>query len=118
MANNQQDRAFFEALGRRIAELRKAQGLTQAELARNLGIAQQTLNCYESGTRRMPLSTVPALAKELAVPPESLLGEEFASAKRGPAPKFQQQLERLGRLPRTKQRVVSEMLDAYLKQAS
>ena len=38
--------------------------------------------------------------------------------KRGPAPKFQQQIERLGQLPKAKQKVVMEMLEGVLSQAS
>ena len=37
--------------------------------------------------------------------------------RRGPTPKLQQQVERLSRLPRTKQRVVIEMLEGLLAQA-
>jgi hypothetical protein len=41
---------------------------------------------------------------------EELLGEESAAAakKRGPAPKLQQQMERIQRLPRTQQRFVMQ----------
>jgi len=49
---------------------------------------------------------------------EGLLGVKPASAKRGPTPKLLQQLERINRLPRAKQRFVTEMLDAVLSQAS
>jgi hypothetical protein len=38
-------------------------------------------------------------------------------AKRGPTPKLQRQLERLSRLPKAKQKFVSEMLDTVLQQA-
>ncbi len=48
MATN--DRGFFVELGKRIAQLRKDQGLTQQTLAAQLGIAQQTLAHYEGGT--------------------------------------------------------------------
>ncbi|MGH8671734.1 MAG: hypothetical protein ACREUA_06825, partial [Burkholderiales bacterium] len=41
-----------------------------------------------------------------------------ANGKRGPTPKFQKQLDRISRLPRTKQRGVMEMLDEALAQAS
>jgi len=41
-----------------------------------------------------------------------------APTKRGPAPKVQQQLEQLARLPKAKQRVVSEVLDSLLSQAN
>ena len=42
----------------------------------------------------------------------------FLPGKRGPAPKFQKQLERIAQLPRAKQRVVIEMLDGVLAQAN
>ncbi len=112
------DQAFFKAVGARIASLRKEQGLTQAQLGDLLGISQQAMNSFEKGRRRVPLSALPALTKALGVSTETLLGQRPASGKRGPAPKLQQQLERLSRLPRTKQRFVSEMLDTVLKQTS
>jgi hypothetical protein len=50
---------------------------------------------------------------------EELIGKkDVQPAKRGPAPKLQQQIERIQRLPRSKQRFVIEMLDTVLAQAS
>ncbi len=115
---SKQDRAFFVALGRRIEELRKSQGLTQMQLADALGVAQSTINAYEKGTRRVQVSALPNVARLLGVSLEELVGETPKPGKRGPPPKLQQQLERLSQLPRAKQRVVSEMLDGVLKQAS
>jgi hypothetical protein len=40
-----------------------------------------------------------------------------SQSKRGPAPKIQQQLERVSQLPRARQRMVSEVLDSLLAQA-
>ncbi len=37
--------------------------------------------------------------------------------KRGPTPKLQRQLERVSRLPKAKQKFVSEMLETVLQQA-
>ncbi|MGH8050191.1 MAG: hypothetical protein ACREPB_05975 [Arenimonas sp.] len=46
------------------------------------------------------------------------MGDTQASArKRGPAPKLQQQLEQLSRLPRARQKLISEVLDSMLAQA-
>lgn len=118
MALSKQDHAFFVALGARIAELRRDRGLTQVQLAEALGLSQPAINAYESGERRVPLSAVPVLTKTLGVSTETLLGQRPAPGKRGPTPKLQQQLERLSRLPRTKQRFVIEMLDTVLKQAN
>ncbi|MDX1487525.1 MAG: helix-turn-helix transcriptional regulator [Acidiferrobacterales bacterium] len=57
-----QDKRFYQALGKRIAERRKAQGLTQVELAERLGISQQTLAHYEVGRLRVAVAMLPALA--------------------------------------------------------
>lgn len=47
----------------------------------------------------------------------TLLGESAtATKKRGPAPKLQQQVERLAQLPKAQQRVVMQMLDGVLAQ--
>jgi len=114
----QDEKVFFKQLGARIAELRKNNGLTQIQLADLLGIAQQVVASYEIGRRRVPVSMLPTLAHVLAVTVETLIGEEAKPVKRGPSPKLQQQLERIGRLPKTKQRFVIEMLDTVLQQAS
>jgi transcriptional regulator with XRE-family HTH domain len=111
-----QYKRFYQMLGKRIAERRKAQGLTQVELAERLGVSQQTLAHYEVGRLRVAVAMLPALAKELAVPVEDLVGMPATKAKRGPAPKLQQQIEQIQQLPRTKQRFVMQMLDTVLQQ--
>jgi transcriptional regulator with XRE-family HTH domain len=118
MAISQDERGFFVELGSRIARLRKDSHLTQVQLAETLGVSQPTMNAYELGQRRVPVSALPALARTLGVGVEELLGESStATKKRGPAPKFQQQVERLARLPKAQQRMVMQMLDGVLAQA-
>lgn len=112
------DEHFFKALGSRIAELRKEQGLSQQALADELGIAQQTLAHYEVGRARMPVSLLPELARFFGVGTDDLLGLRTGSAKRGPAPKLQQHLQRISRLPKPKQRAVMDVLEAMLAQSS
>jgi transcriptional regulator with XRE-family HTH domain len=118
MAISQDEREFFVELGSRIARLRKDSHLTQVQLAETLGVSQPTMNAYELGQRRVPVSALPILARTLGVGLEELLGESSeATKKRGPAPKFQQQVERLARLPKAQQRMVMQMLDGVLAQA-
>ena len=96
----------------------KPSTLTQVHLADLLGTSQQTVTAYENGTRRVPITTLPLLAKALDVSIEDLIGGDAKrSGKRGPAPKIQQQLERVSQLPRARQRMVSEVLDSLLAQA-
>lgn len=116
---------FYEQLGRRIAERRKALGITQVKLAETLGIAQQTMAHYEAGKVRFAAALLPVLAETLNLGIEELIGaaskaaaKKGASSKRGPAPKIQQQLEHLSTLPKAKQRVIVQVLDSMLAQAS
>ena len=111
------DEQFFKALGARVAELRKEQGLSQQALAEQLGIPQQTYANYEVARARVPASMLPQLARIFGVGVDELLGLRNGTGKRGPAPKFQKQLERIAQLPRTQQRVVIQMLDGVLAQA-
>jgi hypothetical protein len=72
-----------------------------------------------SASAVVPVSLLPQIAEALAVSLEELIGKkDVQPAKRGPAPKLQQQIERIQRLPRAKQRFVIEMLDTVLAQAS
>lgn len=107
------DKQFVKELGRRVAQLRQEADLSQQALADHLGIAQQTLAHYEGGRLRLPVVLVPKLAQFFGVPTDALLRVPSARApgKRGPPPRFQQQLERLQRLPKARQKLILELLD-------
>jgi transcriptional regulator with XRE-family HTH domain len=99
--------------------LRKDQGITQVQLAEDLEVSQQTVNSYETGRRRIPVSMLPRIAKRLGVAVEILIGDDSTASarKRGPAPKLQQQMDRITRLPKTQQRFVMQVIDSVLAQA-
>jgi transcriptional regulator with XRE-family HTH domain len=109
------EKAFFRTMGERIAGSRKALGMTQAQLADDLGVAQQVVASYEVGRHRVPASFLPRLARALAITVADLVGEEGAPSRRGPAPKLLQQVERIQRLPKAQQRFVMQMIDAALQ---
>ncbi|MDC6175960.1 XRE family transcriptional regulator [Ralstonia solanacearum] len=114
-----QHELFFKELGERVAEARKAHGLTQQQLAEALGIAQQTLAHYEVGRARLPASMLTTLARLLTLSLDELMGEpiHLCSGKREPMSRLQQQIAAIEQLPKTKQQFVSQMLDAVLAQA-
>ena len=120
MAMNAKDESFFKALGVRIAQARKDQGLTQQQLADQLGIPQQTLANYEVARARLPASMLPVLAHLLTLSLDELIGNPLPKrrGKRGPMSRLQQQIEAVEQLPKTKQQFVSQMLDTVLAQAS
>ena len=117
VAISQDEREFFVVLGARIAQLRRDSRITQVQLAETLGISQSTVNAYELGHRRVPVSTLPLLARTLGVSVEALIGEEPSmTRKRGRAPKLQQHLERISALPKPRQRAVMDVIEAMLAQ--
>ncbi|WP_054114283.1 helix-turn-helix domain-containing protein [Marinagarivorans algicola] len=111
-----QDKTFYQQLGKRIAEQRKARGLTQTELAEILGISQQTMAHYEGGRLRVALSMMPSLSQALDVMMSDLMEEQITTpSKRGPQSKLQLQIEQVHSLPRAKQKFVSEMLETVIQ---
>ncbi len=119
VALSKEERAFFAALGGRIAQLRKEQGITQVQLAEQLGVSQQTITAYEVGRRRIQVSALPVIAQALGVAVETLVGETpTATRKRGPAPKLQQQMDRITQLPKARQQFVMQVIESMLAQAA
>jgi DNA-binding XRE family transcriptional regulator len=56
----------------RLAELRRAAGLTQAQLARRAGLPRETVARLEGSRRRASATSATALAQALAVAPDEL----------------------------------------------
>lgn len=112
------DRLFYQQLGQRIAQFRKAQNLTQQQLADLLGVAQQTLAHYETGRLRIAVAALLPLAETLEVSVEDLLEDQPANdkCKRRPVSKLQRQIEQVSQLPRAKQRFVMDMLATLIQQ--
>ncbi|MDQ0625873.1 helix-turn-helix domain-containing protein [Paraburkholderia graminis] len=102
-----------------MSQFRKARGITQVQLATALGVSQQTYQSYEVGRRRIQVSALPVVARALSVSLEDLFGESDSPSrsKRGPAPKWQKQIEAIAQLPKAKQQFVAQVLDSVLAQA-
>jgi len=84
-------------------------------MAAALGITQQRYASYEAGTRRIQVSMIPALAQALMTGTDALLSTPAKlPPKHGPTLKFQQHLERIGRLPKAEQRIILQMLEGVL----
>ena len=116
-AMSQDEKVYFKALGARIAQRRNELELMQVQVGEALGVAQQTYASYEVGRRRIPVSLLPALARTLKTDINTLLGETAKTlSKRGPAPKFQQHIERISRLSKPQQRIVIQVLESLLAQ--
>lgn len=63
------------AMGQRIQELRKAEGLTQEQLAQKIGVSMAAIRNYENGLREPNSKAMAALERYFKVSGEYLRGE-------------------------------------------
>ena len=71
--------------GKRIKEIRKANGLTQKELSEKLGTSQQNLAQYENGKRQPKFETLRRIAKALDVGLDEFMSDTELSLFEGMA---------------------------------
>jgi len=105
-------------LGARLAELRKAAGLTQMELAELVDESQQNIAYWEQIDKPPRSDAIPKLAKVLGVRAEELLTLEKATPLRrgGPVGKVRLLFEEVSRLPRQQQNKIVEFVSAVVSQ--
>jgi len=63
-----------QKFAKKVAELRKEKGLTQAELAEKLSLSPQAISKWENGESLPDITTLPLLADILGVTIDELLG--------------------------------------------
>ena len=92
--------------GMRLAELRKAAGLSQYELARYVGVPQPNIAFWEQSEKPPRSDVLPKMAEALGVTVENLLIVDSPSAKaraaKGngrPAGKVREVFDRVSKLP-------------------
>ena len=103
------------AFGQRLVALRKAQGLTQVQLADALATTQRVISYYETEAELPPAAAIVPLARLLQVSTDELLGLE----PRRPAEREQPQQQRLWKrfqkmeaLPTKDQRAVIRLINS------
>ena len=118
----QADKDFYSELGQRIADARKKAGLTQAILSEQLKVGKQTFAHYESGHLRTPVWHLRRIAEILDLSYDTLIDGEPITAsrsKRGPRSIMENMFLQAAELPRHRQKVIQEVLEAMLqKEAS
>jgi len=64
-------------LGQRISDYRKIKGLTQGDLAKNIGISRPSLAQIELGNRRIDVFELQSIASVLGLSPDQFLSSDF-----------------------------------------
>jgi transcriptional regulator with XRE-family HTH domain len=69
--------SLYDLLGKRIAAERRARGITQADLARAVGLTRTSMTNIEAGRQRPPLHVTVALAQALGLELSELLSSTY-----------------------------------------
>lgn len=103
-----------QEIGQRLRALRLARGMTQVQLAQVLGIPHTNVSGIERGARGITIQQLVKLARALHVPPAEILDGYPTKKSRTPNGHLPRRFERIRGLPRAKQRVLHEIIDAFL----
>jgi len=107
-----------ESVGQRIARLRKQAGLSQAELAKKIGIIQVLVSDYELDKLRVHAEMLARFAKTLGVSADELVGLKHGSTNgHNLSRKVVRRMQQIETLPRRHQRALLQTIDTYLKGA-
>lgn len=101
---------------RKLTELRHAHNLTQPELAEALGCTREMIAYYESRSPNPTLDVIRMFADFYQISTDELIYEiEQEQKKAGQKSKLERQFEVLQTLPKSKQKLISDMLEGALK---
>lgn len=103
--------------GARLHAAREAKGLSQAQVADKLGIAQQSYAAWERRDVALRADQLQQLADVLGVGADQLLGQAPKPARAaGPVGRLRQVFESASKLPRHQQAKVAEFVEAFVAQ--
>lgn len=101
----------------RLVALRKAAGLSQAELAKLVRVSPKSIGYWETSAIPPRSDVLPRLAKALGVRVEDILGDQPVEPRRpGPVGKLQQVFEQALILPRRQQDLVAKFVATLVEQ--
>lgn len=112
------ERQNEETVGERLARIRRERGITQAELAARLGLAQPNVSDYERGILRLNADLILKLTDILKISADELLGlREPKTTRTVKDRRLARRLEEIQRLPRRDQEALLRTIDAFLQKA-
>lgn len=102
--------------GARLAQMRKAAGYTQVELAAEIGVSQRNIAYYEGQTEHPPGSLLPTLAQALGVTIDELMGvTPIRKAAKTGSSRLQRRLAQIEKLDAREKRQILQFLDTFIE---
>ncbi len=120
MQRRTETREDQEAIGERLARIRRERGITQVELAKELSVAQPVLSDYERGELRLHGQLIIDLTRILGVTADELLGLETPKRSKAPLSNrgLLKRLQDIDRLPKRDQQALYRTINAFIQRAS
>jgi transcriptional regulator with XRE-family HTH domain len=106
-----------DTLGQRIAKFRKKKGLTQVELAEQMGLIQSLVSDYERDVIRPHPEMLARLALALEVSTDQLIGLQKSTKGDEPDLKMVRRLKKIQQLPPSQQKTLLKTIDTFIKGA-
>lgn len=108
-----------KAIGQRLKDLRLRRGMTQVEVARELGINQSAVSEYEKGQIRMHAALIAGFASVLQSSADEILGiEELKQSSHIKDRRFVRRLEKVDKLSKRDRQSLLGTIDAFLSKVS
>jgi len=103
----------------RLADLRKASGLSQQQLADKVDVSRRVIAYYEVESDNPPSNLVVLLSKALNVSADELLGiKPIKNNGDKPSLKFTRRMKQIESLPPSQQKALLKTIDAFIKGVS
>ncbi len=103
-------------MGKRLAEIRKAKGLTQAKVAEIIGINVKLVSDYELANVRFPADMAIRFAEILEVSTDELLGvSDSATSDLQPNRSLNKRMKEIEALPESQRKFILRVIDTVLK---
>jgi transcriptional regulator with XRE-family HTH domain len=100
----------------RLRQLREAAGLSQRELARQIGQDQSNVRYWETSGNLPRSDVLLPMAKALGVTVEELLGEARPKRVVSPGGRSRQLFEAVSKMPRRQQEKILDILEPFVRQ--
>lgn len=101
-----------ETFGQRVARLRRARGLTQAELGQQVGLSRRMVAYYEGQTDRPPAYVLDRLVAVLQVSADQLLGLRPVAVEAPTRSRLWRRLRVVEELPASDRKTVLTLIEA------
>ena len=106
-----------EGFGTRLAQLRKAAGYTQEQLASELGISRRRIAYYEAESDHPPVGFLGDLARVLNTTTDELLGHGAGKSKTRSvslSPRLERRLKQIERLSAKPKQQLLSIIDSFI----